>query len=89
MLQLSTIACKLGATVGSTRVLIGVDAAFNPDAVDTTKKCVFFDPVTGNMSATNNVNCDKVTGNIFLLVFAVFEIFSLKYYDKTLHRTSN
>ena len=50
----------MGATIGNTEVLIGVSAAFNPDGVDPTKSCIFFNPTTGNMSASNDVNCDKV-----------------------------
>ena len=51
----------MGATIGNTGVLIGVSAAYNPDGVDPTKSCIFFNPTTGNMSASNDANCDKVT----------------------------
>ena len=51
----------MGATVGTTGILIKLAAAFNPNEVDATEKCVFFSPTSGNMTTSNDANCDKVS----------------------------
>ena len=50
----------MGSTVGNKPVLIDVDTAYNPNKVPSGKKCYFFSPSSGNMSSSDDVNCDQV-----------------------------
>ena len=50
----------MGSTVGNVAVLIDVDTAYNPNKVPSGKKCYFFSSSSGNMSASDDANCDQV-----------------------------
>jgi hypothetical protein len=48
----------MSAVVGNTGVLVDLSAAYNPGNLPANKNCYIFDPATGNVTASNDANCD-------------------------------
>jgi hypothetical protein len=49
----------MGSTVDNTGVLVAIDSSYNPDQVPANKNCYFFDPISGNVTFSDDANCDQ------------------------------